>query len=179
VHVSYGKSDVLEQRLLNNELDAAILINFKQRRLFDVFSFSIEQEILVTSPLYLDRFGAIKDYERVLNASIIDMSPDFDCFRPWLAKNRKGLLPRLARRTPALIIESHQGMRDVVKSGFGIAMLPKHLIHDDWKQGTLVQLLKQSKPTEVGIELAIRKKRTDKLVNTLFVQHLLGDTNAR
>jgi len=172
--VSYGRNEQIERRLLDNEIDLAVIISLKQKAFFEVRPFVVEDEILVASPDYLKRVGTIRDYERVLDSSLVDMSESFECFRPWIAKNKRSLLSRLSSLSPTLVIESHQGMKDVAKSGLGLAMLPRQLVREELAAGSLVELMKSSKPIRVGVDLAWRKKRTDKRLLSLLIDHLLS-----
>ncbi len=167
VALHYGTSSTVEDWLLANRVDLGILVNFRDKSLFETREVAIEEHVPAASRAYLKSHGPIATIDRLVQADLVDFTEDFLCFRVWVGKNRKSLLPALLKRKPALTLQSHYGVKSVVASGFGAAMLPRYLLDKE-----VVELVPSAKPIRVGHDLAFRSKRTLRLVERRFVDFI-------
>ncbi|WP_026758881.1 LysR family transcriptional regulator [Sediminimonas qiaohouensis] len=88
--------------------------------------------------------------------------------------------PPVAPPTPArLTTNNGEAMRDMVLAGLGISLLPMFIVHDDLRQGRLVQVLPELQPPPLPINVVWPPVRPMPRKLRLLVDHLaasLGDS---
>lgn len=178
IKVVFATSEAIESQLIANTLDMGLLITFTDKSFFDITPLRTDDHLLVTSSAYLKSHGPLKKMEQIIEADLIDFTEEYICIGTWVRKNRKDLLPRLLRRKAAVLIESHPGVKAIVAAGFGIGVLPRYLIDKELADGSLVLLMKSSQTIRAGLDLAVRKKHSERLVEKLFKEFLLSYENS-
>lgn len=174
IEVSYATSAVIERRLLHNQIDMGILLSFKDKSFFRLTPLCTDDHLLVTTASYLEKCGPITTVEQLLQADLLDLTEDFLCIGTWMKKNRKDLLSNLLHRKPSVAIDTHSGIKSILSTGFGIAILPRYLIGKELQTGSIVQLMPSYKPIQASLDVAVRKKHTERLFEKRFKEILLA-----
>lgn len=167
----YEPSENIEGRILANESDFGLLVNFKQRELFERIPIMKSEHVLVSSPAYL-RMHPISSYADILEAKLIDFTEDFLCIGAWLNKNKPNLLAALQRRTPQVVLANHLVIKQILLKSGGIGVLPAGLAKDGLQKGTLVQVMPSAKRLSVVLDIAFPRKKTLRYCEQLFIDHL-------
>lgn len=89
-----------------------------------------------------------------------------------MEKNKPGLTGRLQKRRPDVIAEGHIGVKNIIVAGYGLGIVPRYLIEEELRQGSVVQVMSKSRPLRAGLDVALRKVRNDRLVVNLFWKFL-------
>jgi len=132
-----------------------------------------DRRAIVASPDYLARHGPLTDPARIpehaairyLNRRIGDIWRFEPHVRP----------PRPSH----LVTNNGEAMRDMVRAGLGIALLPMFIVHSDIEEGRLVQVLPELRPHGLPIHVVWPPVRPMPQKLRRFIDHLvesLGDT---
>jgi DNA-binding transcriptional LysR family regulator len=160
----------LEKLLMLGELDVAIITQFQNRDFFEVKKFASFEEHLVAHPSYLvDK--KIKNIEDALLLKLYDYTLDFNCIATWLKKNDKALLPKLQAKEPCQVIKDHRLTQMLLETAGGVAMMPDFLLKDQ----VLTKLFPRSRPTQVGVDIAVRKTSNLNTTEKKFIESLRYD----
>ena len=173
INMTFGTSEWIEAQLLSNQIDMGILILLKDKTLFSSVPLSTDDHLLCTSQAYFRNHGPLKTVEQIIAADLVDFTDDFLCIATWIRKNCSDLLSTLLHRKPDLTLPSHSGAKALILAGYGIAALPRYLIAQELEDGSIIQLMKSTKPIRAGMDLVVRKKATERLFEKLFKEFLL------
>lgn len=172
IAISYGTSESLELDLIENRIDLGCLVFFKNSELFIRRPISSTRHNLYTSTAYLKSHGPIKNYANVAEAHLLDLHEDFTTLVPWFRKNSPNLVSKLKHRKPNLLAPNHKTLKQIVMSGYGIAILPDYLMANEIKRGTCVQVMSSSKAITSGLDLAYRTNKTLRLCEKLLINEI-------
>ncbi len=168
-----ARSGLAEDKLLKSEVDVAVSGHFKDRRRLDVHALAQQKHILVASRDFMARTPPMRSVAAVAACpAVIDFSSDFIGFRSWLKANGQPDHSLLKSRRPAFVIQDQADAKEVVLRGLGISVLPQRLVRDAFEQGVLVEVLRHGKPVEVGFKVALRKRRTPRLIIDEYLKFL-------
>jgi len=163
-----GTDEFIEQALIENKVDIGLLVTFKDKSFFDTAPLRVDEHILVTSDSYWRKKGPFVSYNEVVNAELVDRGEDYPCIGVWLEKNKPQLCGRLQKRRPDVIAEGHIGVKSIIVSGYGLGIVPRYLVEKELQEKSVIPVMPNSKPLRAGIDVALRKKRSDRLVVDLF-----------
>lgn len=170
--ISLGTSAEIENGLLQHTLDMGFLINIQSLYRFHLFEVTTERHIVVSSPLYLQRYRPITTVHDVISADLIDIDTQFTCFTPWVKAHDVNAFSQLQQRTPTITVPDFLAIRTLLLSGQGIAVMPKYLIEEELKNGAIIQLLPELLALRVWVHCAIEQSRELRLAEKLFITHL-------
>ena len=168
-HVTFGPSDQIHDELLQNKLDIGVLVFFRQPELFIRRPIDLAWHSLYASKTFLKRYKKINTYKDILEAPLIDYNDGFACISKWFQKNSPTLEPSLKHRLPDITVPNLNIAKQIVFSGFGMAILPDYLVEKEVQSGHCVRLLKTSKSLYAGLDIAVRTNKTVRLCETLFI----------
>lgn len=170
--IHFGTSTHIEQALLEQQLDIGLLINFRERHRFKVFEVTAEEHIIVTSPEYLKKsrpFDTVKD---VISSDLIDIDENLTCFAPWVQRHDPISLKLLEERNPVIAVPDFSTIRELVLAEQGVAVIPRYLIEDDLACNSLIQVLPELSPLQVGLDCAVERGHREHLCERLFIEKL-------
>ena len=168
-----ARSNQAEEKVLKNEVDIAISGHFNDRKRLDVSPLARQRHILVAALDYSARTQPIDSVGAVAACpDLIDFSADFIGIRSWLKANARPDAATLKSRRPAFVIQDQADAKEAVLRGLGMAVLPERLVRDGLERGVLVEVLRRAKPVEVGFNIALRKKRTPKVIIARYLKFL-------
>jgi LysR family glycine cleavage system transcriptional activator len=169
VEVVLGSNAEVEARLLADELDVGLLVTFREGRRFERLPFASSRCGVVASPDYLKRAGPLRTLRRIAEADVVDLSPSGAWFALWLGKNDPKARARFAARRPAVVVPSHEGVRQACVGGAGVGLVPLACVADDLAAGRLEELVPSAAPVVVGAELAtVRGQATRPAVHSFL-----------
>jgi DNA-binding transcriptional LysR family regulator len=158
VEVIVSTSADIEARLLADDLDVGVLVTFREGRRLDRLPFVNARCGVVASPDYLARRGPLRTVRRIAEADVVDVSPSGAWFALWLGKNDPSARARFLGRRPAVVVPSHEAVRQACVGGAGVGLVPLACVADDLAAGRLDELVPSAAPVIVGAELATRRR---------------------
>ena len=140
--VEFGVPSQLQQRLVDGQLDLAILVAAPDHPSLTSTIIAHETFLAVASPQYLQRYGEPGSLEEFLTHRYIVYDTDWAMHRPWW---RATFGARAASTVPiACEVASLLEIQALAEAGLGIAVLPDYLVGPALDQGLLRALV----PTE-------------------------------
>lgn len=170
--VQVGASPQLERDLVDNKIDLGIFVFFQDPSLFHRKAIEKSSHSLYTSAKHLKERGAIEGFRDVLSRNLVDLSDELPCLSTFFKKNAPRWLPSLKHRRPNVIAPNLEVVKQILLSGYGLAMLPDFLVCEEVRSRRLVRLLPSSKSLVGILDVAYRTNRTLPLCEHLFVDHL-------
>ncbi|MBT3982713.1 MAG: LysR family transcriptional regulator [Bacteriovoracaceae bacterium] len=170
--VSYAPSEIIEQKLITNEITLGILARVENPGLFQISKYSSESFYLLASPKYLQKKGKPNQYQQIINFELIDFREDFSLLAPWLKINSESAYKKLKKESPHLIIQSYEGIKRLVLDGLGLAVLPSYLVKEELQKKKLIRLFENSKKVESPLYLVKKEQRLENKLETLFTDFL-------
>ncbi len=167
-----GTSDSLESLLLENKIDFSFQINFNEPESFIRKPLHQSPHDLYTSKKYLQKHGPIQGFESLLELDLIDLSDQFLCLSTYIQKHSPNLKQRLMHRLPSIATSNLSMMKNIVESGFGVAILPEHLVTKKLKAGTMIKVFPDLEPLRTVIDIAHRTHKTLTLSEKMFLDHV-------
>ena len=164
-----GTSLGLEQAAIANEIDLSLQVYFHAPEMFVQYPVVKSKHSLYCSPDYEKRRGVLKTYKQILDAELIDLTNDFICLGTFYKKNAPKLAASLAHRVPNIAAPNHYLVRQLLCSGFGVAILPDYFVVEELRSGRLKRLMPNSKPVYAGLDLAHRTTKTLRLCESVFI----------
>jgi len=132
-----------------------------------------DRRAIVASPGYLERHGPLSDPAQLSDHATI-------CYLNKRIGEIWRFDPPVAPPRPArLTTNNGEAMRDMVLAGLGIALLPMFIVHDDLRQGRLVQVLPELQPIPLSISVVWPPVRPMPRKLRLFVDHLAASFGDR
>ncbi|SEL87010.1 transcriptional regulator, LysR family [Roseovarius azorensis] len=132
-----------------------------------------DRRAIVASPDYLERHGPLTDPAQLSDHSTI-------CYQNRRIGDIWRFDPPIRPPKPShLVTNNGEAMRDMVCAGLGIALLPMFIVHEDIKQGRVVQVLPELRSHGLPIHVVWPPIRPMPRKLRLFINHLvtsLGDT---
>lgn len=165
-------SPQIEKSLTNYKIDIGFLINFEERYRFDVFELLSEEHLVVSSKKTLENQGPFEEIGQILKANLIDIDESYTCLGAWIGKSAPKFLTELQGTSPAIVIPDFHAIRQLVLDDQGIAVLPRYLIEDDLKRGTLIQVLPDLESLRVGVDAAVLRGGSKRLCDQKFLEEL-------
>jgi DNA-binding transcriptional LysR family regulator len=102
-------------------------------------SFGTFAEVLVGSPAYLARAGALTEPSQLAQHETLDYAGEFDR-RPWELVGPNGQVVQVEPR-PRVCCHDFVVLRAAVLAGLGLARLPETVVRQDLERATLVRVL--------------------------------------
>lgn len=167
-----GTSESLERALRNNQIDLSFQVYFQEPELVHQIPVQVAWHSLYASPKYLKVHGPIRTYKRLVESHLVDLTEDFICIGTFLRKNAPRLAPSLMHRKPNVAVPNHSVMKEIVVSGFGVAILPDYFVKKELKKGQLVPVMPGGKSVYAGLDLAYRAHKTLRMPERLFIDYV-------
>jgi DNA-binding transcriptional LysR family regulator len=133
--------------LIGEGFDLAVRVGVLEDSSLIARRLATSRMVLVASPDYLARRGTpeqlsdLTQHDAVLDTNLREAR--------WLFETPSGL--QAAMPPSRLALNSPHAIRDVVRDGFGIAMVPRFAVAQDLREGRLVQILCETPGREIGI----------------------------
>ncbi|MEZ4750966.1 MAG: LysR family transcriptional regulator [Bdellovibrionota bacterium] len=161
----------IERQLGGGLLDFGVLTVFSNRNMFQAKElFRYEERPFGQRSYVKSILGSTKpDYADLLRFQLIDFSYDFMCLAHWIGKNRRSLLSGLDELRPAFVVRDHAAVLELLELGAGVAMLPTVL---GKASKNLISIYPSSKPTQIGADLAHRKKNNFRRYHHDFLEYM-------
>jgi len=169
VAVSFGTSASLEEDLIQNRIDIASLVFFTKAELFVRHPIDSTRHNLYGAKAYIKRQGNPRRYADILKAELLDLHEDFTTLTPWFKKNAPQLVASLRHRKPNATAPSHRTLKQMIETGFGMAVLPEYLVQSEEE---IVPVFSSAKFITSGLDLAYRTNKTLRLCERLVVEEL-------
>jgi DNA-binding transcriptional LysR family regulator len=167
--VIVATSAEIEAALLADELDLGVLVTFREGRRFERTPFATVRCGVVASPQYLRRAGPLRTMKQIAAADVVDVSRSGAWFATWLGKNDAGARASFAGRRPAIVVPSHEGIRQACLGGGGVGLVPLSCVSADLDAGRLHELIPNAKPVTVGAELAVLRREAARPAVSAFL----------
>lgn len=84
---------------------------------------------------------------------------DLNQYRQLVIRNRMGGTPEKAISSQHWYIDSYYHITGLVAQGIGWALIPEHILNDEWIAGKVVELSTQHIPDSLLVEMGIVKRR--------------------
>jgi len=166
----------LEESLLNNEVDTALTITYKQRDFFEITPYITFERDMIASPAYLKKFPAINRFEDILNLEYIGFNSRLPDFKYWLKKNGKDdMCSEIEKMATSVIVKDLDTIHELIRKDIGIALCDRIILKDDLESGKLVRLIPYSVPMYLTVDISRRKVRTPNLLQDIFFDFLKKD----
>jgi DNA-binding transcriptional LysR family regulator len=168
----------LEQKLRDDVIDCAFIIEFRDRNHFEAFEYARFEEVPICSKNYFEKWGhsviANKmGYDALKNANIIDFGDDLPNIKHWLKKNSKNWQSITENLAPTYVIENYSSLKVLVSQHLGIATLPLYMVQEELKKGSLIAPYPHATPTLVGLDFAMRPSKNMSMPLKAFRTFLL------
>jgi DNA-binding transcriptional LysR family regulator len=155
VRVTFGVPSLLERRLSEGHLDAAILVREAELPAIETREIAEESFLAVASPRYLANAGAPRSEDdfRALRYGVFDL--DLAMHAPWWRAQfgpRSPLPERIVAEIPDL-----EELLALAASGVCVTVLPSYLVDDRVRAGDLVVLAARRREVKNAIHLAWRR----------------------
>ena len=149
----------VEAAFEKEEIDFGIVIFIKKPEAYKMIRLTAIENVLAASPAYL-RKTKIKTAHDLVEANLIDFTPDFTAIGYWIKTYAPKALKALRTKKPVAIVPNQYAVHELVKAGIGVGVLQPRLFTKEFRSGALVEVLPQKeKPFMVGIHLAYKKSR--------------------
>lgn len=125
---------------------------------------------IVASPRYFERKGTPKTPAELANHSLIELGPAGKHHRLLLNKNDKTATVAFA---PPIHIDDPDAVRIAAIVGIGIAVLPKFLVHEDIRKGTLQTIFDDWRQAPVPIHVLYRTNVAPPIRIRSYVDYLI------
>ena len=170
----YGTIDEL---LVNNTVDFALMVLYKQRDFFDTNPLHTFTRSLVASPSFLERSGSIGSISKLLECGLVSYSSELGDMRFWLKKNGYSKhFPAFQKRALAVVVHDAYTLNEMLFSGVGVGFsfdqIAAQMATDQRK---LVTLFPEAEPIQVTVDLAQKKTRNANYLNETFHEFVLDN----
>jgi len=160
--ITVGTSAALERNVIDRNLDLAFVINPIGDNKLAVVQLGIQDAMLAASPL-LD----LPEYvtQSVLSSVPIILTPHPSPMHQQIIGwfRQAGLEPKHVRRCNSVTLAV-----ELVRAGLGVSFLPTRLIRNFLKNGSLVELKSENKPTPSGLFCIYRFAEHGPLIETVI-----------
>jgi DNA-binding transcriptional LysR family regulator len=173
VSIQKGTSETLEENLLANKIDFSLSVYFNNPELVHQYPVDKSWHSLYTSQKYLEESGPIKNYKKIVDCQLIDLDQRFICLGTYLKKNAPNAYSSLMHRRPNIVVANHFSARQIVCSGYGIAILPDYFVRNEIAKGKLLKLMPKSKSVFAGLDLAVKTNKTLRLCEKIFRDYVI------
>jgi DNA-binding transcriptional LysR family regulator len=156
----YGLASTMNDLLIKGILNFAIVDDFVMDKLIDVVNISNEKLFLCCLEDYLKGRSFQKEDKRFFESlDYIDFAKEAPLSQTWFRSQLKGIPIRCNVRSSMVDV---QGVAKMVTEGFGVGIIPDHLLQKLRKRGYKVHTFKGSGTTELvnKIGLALIRERT-------------------
>ena len=157
IEVLYGSNSQIESWLRKGEIDLGLSIIFKEKSDLQANSICTETHVLACSRNKLTEMSKMTIEEILTKNKIIDFTRDFLCLSPYMQKNFPNQNSLLSRSVPAVIVSNFSEASKFVESGWGISILPQHIIRE--KKDKVCSALPNLKPLTVTLDLVHLKDK--------------------
>ena len=170
VHLHFGDSAELLQRLHSEEIDAAIASVRLADRRFD-FALLHEERYSLVASSKLTKAKGLKTIDSILDQTLVDSNASLPLARYWLDADVDR--PHLQFRN-LRFLGTIGAIREFVLSGEGVAVLPSYFVEADIKKGKLKVLFPRKKLLTDHFRLLFSKKRRHAELFGRFVEVMRG-----
>jgi len=168
----------LEKALLNNKIDFGFYVFVRDKKVIETQPVLRRKLILVASNDYLLNIKRIKTIEDTLFLDLVDYSQDYASYSVWIKENARSLLPKAERKIPLVTVKNDLVLRELVRQGHGMALLPEEIVKAELSTGSLIQLLpKKSKAITLTIDVGYKKRRTHSFLHEEFLNFVTSKNN--
>ena len=165
----------IEKKLLSQQLDLGLLIDFQNKEPFERFLYQETEHILVASSDYVRESGPFDTSASLLKADLLDFDEHFLCLQSWAQKNAPEICTQLTLRTPKICTEDQSHLKALVLQNLGIALLPKNLLEKEVQEKQFIHLLPDSKAIFTGLDLARKAEHSHSFASNLFWDFLTSN----
>ncbi len=168
----------LEKALLNNGIDFGFYVFVRNKKLIETQPVLCRKLILVVSNEYLLKKKPVKTIEDTLSLSLVDYSQDYASYAAWIKENARSLLPEAKKKIPLVTVMNDLVLKELVRQGHGMALLPEEIVKEELATGSIIQLLpKKSKAITLTIDLGYKKRRTHSYLHEEFLNFVISEKN--
>ncbi|MBL1321561.1 MAG: LysR family transcriptional regulator [Methylophaga sp.] len=177
--VLLGTDTDLEKALLNNKIDFGFYVFVRDKKLIETQAVLHRKLILVASNEYLLNRKHIKTIEDTLPLDLVDYSQDYASYVAWIRSNARALLSEAKKKIPVVTVNNDLALRELVRQGHGMGLLPEEIVREDLASGKIIQLLpKKSNSITLTIDLGYKKRRTQSYLHEEFLNFVISNNNA-
>ncbi len=168
----------LEKALLNNEIDFGFFVYVNNRKLINTQPVLRRKLILVTSNEYLLKRKRIRTIEDTLPLDLVDYSQDYASYSIWVKENARWLFAEAKKKIPTVSVKNDLVLKELVRQGHGMALIPEEIVKDELSTGAMIQLLpKKSKAVTLTIDVGYKKQRTKSYLHDEFLKLIISKNN--
>ncbi len=168
----------LEKALLNNEIDFGFYVYVKNNKLIDTQPVLRRKLILVASNAYLLKLKRIRAIKDTLELDLVDYSHDYASYTVWIKENARELFAEAKKKNPVVTVKNDLVLKELVREGHGMALLPEEIVKDELSTGAMIQLLpKKSKAVTLTIDIGYKKRRSQSYIHDQFLQFIISKNN--
>jgi len=176
--VSLGTDADLEKALLDNQIDFGFYVFVRDKKLIETQPVLRRKLILVASNEYLLKKKPVKTIGDTLSLSLVDYSQDYASYAVWIKENARTLLPEAKKKIPFVTVMNDLVLKELVKQGHGMALLPEEIVKEELASGLIIQLLSTiSKPITLTIDVGYKKRRTHSYLQEKFLNFVVSKNN--
>ncbi len=173
--VIIGVDADLEKLLVNNEIDFGFFVFVRDKKLIETQAVFRRKLILVASNEYLLNKKRIRTVKDTLALDLVDYSQDYAAYPVWVKYNDRSLLPEAKRRVPVVTVNNDLVLKELVKKGHGMALLPDEIIREELATGQIIQLLpKKSDAIILTADVGYKRRRTQSYLHAAFLKFILS-----
>jgi DNA-binding transcriptional LysR family regulator len=169
----------VEAAFEREEIDFGIVIFMKKPKSYKMIRLTAIENVLAASQTYLEK-TRIKTAHDLVEANLIDFTPDFTAIGYWIRTYAPKALKALRTKKPIAIVPNQYAVRELVMAGIGVGVLQPRLFTKEFRTGELIEVLPQKeKPFLVGIHLVYKKNRKLRNFEEKMVDLLSGPASQR
>ncbi len=168
----------LENALLKNQIDFGFYVFVRNRKIIETQPVLRRKLILVASNEYLLNRKRLKTIKDTLPLDLVDYSKDYASYAAWIKENARLLLPEAKKKIPLVTVQNDLVLRELVRQGHGMALLPEEIVKSELATGSIIQLLpKKSKAITLTIDVGYKKCRTPSYLHEEFLNFVISKKN--
>ncbi|MGH1540162.1 MAG: LysR family transcriptional regulator [Arenicella sp.] len=172
--IRYCAHDLLEKKMLNSDIDFALMAVYNDKRFFDIQHYIYSQRKLVVSPELLERFSPVARYGDLLQLPFIALGSRMQALHIWLENNQqKQLLKEVKKIVPVVAVTDANTMIKLCRQGLGACFAYDLMLEDDIESGELIELFPEAEPVGLTIDISRRKVHTPSMLHDTFWRFML------
>ena len=165
-----GSDFELEVKLMDNELDFAIVVSVGNKNLLAAIPVFSRNMVPVASKQYLKDHGPINTLDDLLDKKLIDYPQGYAAFPVYFKKNCQGNYAEFAKKQAHITIKNDIGHLKFALKGLGVAIIFEDLLEDPVNASQLTRLLPNSEFLTATVDLAYKKRQVLGFIQNEFLQ---------